>query len=292
MFDVGHGGGSFLFRQAVPATKQGFFPDVISTDLHIGSMNSGMKDIVNTMSKFLNLGMPLGGRGQGQHDESGRGHQAARISVISESAPRQTSPYCAFTRASSGSSISGAKMMGDQKLECELTVKAGQVVWDLNGISTAVVDGKRGDKMMLRRSLTLGLVLLLATNAWAQLASQTALVGTVTDRDGGVVPGAQVVAVNVGTKDTYETTTNAEGYYQIQFVRTGTYDVTVTVSGFQTFKATGVEVANNQVVRTNATLQLGALAESVIVTAGAPILETDTHAVSERINERGLSTCR
>ena len=53
----------------------------------------------------------------------------------------------------------------------------------------------------------------------AQLASQTALVGTVTDRDGGVVPGAQVVAVNVGTKDTYETTTNAEGYYQIQFAR-------------------------------------------------------------------------
>ena len=59
IFDAGHGGGSFLYSQAVPATKQGFYPDVISTDLHIGSMNSGMKDILNTMSKFLNLGMPL-----------------------------------------------------------------------------------------------------------------------------------------------------------------------------------------------------------------------------------------
>ena len=59
IFDVGHGGGSFLYRQAVPATKQGFYPDVISTDLHTGSMNSGMKDILNTMSKLLNLGMPL-----------------------------------------------------------------------------------------------------------------------------------------------------------------------------------------------------------------------------------------
>ena len=59
----------------------------------------------------------------------------------------------------------------------------------------------------------------LATNAWAQLASQTALVGTVTDSGNLVVPGAQVIAVNVGTKDTYETTTNAEGYYNIQFVR-------------------------------------------------------------------------
>ena len=59
IFDAGHGGGSFLFRQAVPAMQQGFTPDVISTDLHTGSQNSGMKDILNTMSKFLNMGMPL-----------------------------------------------------------------------------------------------------------------------------------------------------------------------------------------------------------------------------------------
>jgi hypothetical protein len=83
-------------------------------------------------------------------------------------------------------------------------------------------------------SLQLILALFLATNASAQLASQTALVGTVSDPDGLVVPGAQVVAVNVGTRDTYETTTNAEGYYNIQFVRTGTYDITVALSGFQT----------------------------------------------------------
>ena len=59
IFDVGHGGGSFLFRQAVPALQQGFAPDVISTDLHTGSMNAGMKDILNVMSKLLNLGMTL-----------------------------------------------------------------------------------------------------------------------------------------------------------------------------------------------------------------------------------------
>ena len=59
IFDVGHGGGSFLFRQAVPAMRQGFGPDSISTDLHIGSMNAGMKDMLNVMSKFLNMGMPL-----------------------------------------------------------------------------------------------------------------------------------------------------------------------------------------------------------------------------------------
>src|SRR5262249_30481954 len=59
IFDVGHGGGSFLFRQAVPAIKQGFIPDSISTDLHITSMNAGMKDMLNVMSKFINMGMPV-----------------------------------------------------------------------------------------------------------------------------------------------------------------------------------------------------------------------------------------
>ena len=97
--------------------------------------------------------------------------------------------------------------------------------------------------MMRRLSLALGVMLLLATSAWAQLASQTALVGTVTDSGGLVVPGAQVVAVNTGTKDTYEATTNSEGYYNIQFVRPGRYEITVTIPSFQTFKATGVEVA-------------------------------------------------
>ena len=95
------------------------------------------------------------------------------------------------------------------------------------------------------------LALSLSTTAFAQLATQTALVGTVSDTAGGVLPGAQVIAVNVGTKDTFEASTNGEGYYNIPFVRPGRYEVTVTLAGFQTFKATGVEVANNQVVRVN-----------------------------------------
>jgi len=111
---------------------------------------------------------------------------------------------------------------------------------------------------MLRRiSSFLCLGLFLTTSAWAQLASQTALVGTVTDSGNLVVPGAQVSAVNVGTKDTYEATTNSDGYYNIQFVRAGTYEITISLSGFQTFKATGVEVGNNQVVRTNASTTSG-----------------------------------
>jgi hypothetical protein len=59
IFDVGHGGGSFAWRIAVPFIKQGFLPDSISTDLHIGSMNSGMKDILNVMDKFMAMGMSV-----------------------------------------------------------------------------------------------------------------------------------------------------------------------------------------------------------------------------------------
>ena len=60
ILDVGHGGGSFCFRNAVPAIAQGFYPDSISTDLHALCMNMGMLDMATTMSKFLVMGMPLG----------------------------------------------------------------------------------------------------------------------------------------------------------------------------------------------------------------------------------------
>jgi carboxypeptidase family protein len=142
--------------------------------------------------------------------------------------------------------------------------------------------------MARRVSALLFLGLCLAVNAFAQLASQTALVGTVTDPGDLVVPGVQVVAVNTGTKDRYEATTNAEGYYNIQFVRAGTYEITMTVSGFQTFKASGVEVANNQIVRTNAVMKVGGLAESVNVEAKAQVLNTDSAVVSETISQRAI----
>jgi hypothetical protein len=142
--------------------------------------------------------------------------------------------------------------------------------------------------MRSRLALWALLALSCATPAAAQLASQTALVGTVTDGGNLVVPGAQVVAVNVNTKDTYETTTNAEGYYNIQFVRTGTYEITVSVTGFQTFKATGVEVTGNQVVRTDPVLKVGGLAESVNVEARAQVLTTDSATVSETIGKRAI----
>jgi dihydroorotase len=135
IFDAGHGGGSFLFRQAVPAMKQGFVPDVISTDLHSGSMNSGMKDILNTMSKFLNMGMPLTDVVKANTQRAAEVIKRPELGHLSAGAEADIA-VLAVRKGSFGFIDSGGnRMLGDQKLECELTIKAGQVVWDLNGLS-------------------------------------------------------------------------------------------------------------------------------------------------------------
>jgi dihydroorotase len=133
LFDVGHGGGSFLWRQAVPATKQGFFPDVISTDLHTGSENAGMKDILNVMSKLVNLGMPV--------KDVINANTAKAAAVIKRDdlghlgvGTEADVAVLALRKGEFGFiDSSGGRMAGTQKLECELTLRAGQVVWDLNG---------------------------------------------------------------------------------------------------------------------------------------------------------------
>ena len=109
IFDVGHGGGSFLWRVAVPLIKGGFLPDSISTDLHIGSMNAGMKDMLNVMSKFLAMGVPLDDVVAQVDLEPGEGDQAGSRSVTCRRARLRTSRCCGSRRAGSGSSTCTAR---------------------------------------------------------------------------------------------------------------------------------------------------------------------------------------
>jgi dihydroorotase len=144
IFDAGHGGGSFLFRQAVPALQQGFRPDVISTDLHIGSMNSGMKDILNTMSKFLNMGMPLADVIEANTSRAADVIKRPELGHLSAGGEADIT-VVALRRGKFGFvDSSGWKMSGDQKLECELTIKGGRVMWDLNGISRPLWTEQKG----------------------------------------------------------------------------------------------------------------------------------------------------
>ena len=135
IFDAGHGGGSFLFRQAVPAMQQGFHPDVISTDLHIGSQNSGMKDMLNTMSKFLNMGMSLADVIRANTSRAAEVIKRADLGHLGPGAEADLTVLNLRRGKFGFVDVQGGKLMGDQKLECELTVKGGRVMWDLNGIS-------------------------------------------------------------------------------------------------------------------------------------------------------------
>ncbi|MFN7947400.1 MAG: amidohydrolase/deacetylase family metallohydrolase [Blastocatellia bacterium] len=136
IFDVGHGGGSLVFRYAVPAMKQGFVPDSISTDLHTGSMNAGMKDLVNVMSKFLNLGMPLNEVILKSTWNPAREIHREKYGHLSVGAPADVA-VLKLERGSFGFVDTDKTMMkGTQRLTCEMTVLGGSVMYDLNGRSS------------------------------------------------------------------------------------------------------------------------------------------------------------
>ena len=135
IFDVGHGGGSFSFKQAIPATQQGFWPNSMSTDLHTGSMNAGMKDLTNIMSKFLNMDMPLEEVIKSVTWSPAQYIKRTDLGHLSVGAVADIT-LLKLTEGDFGFvDTKGLKMKGTQKLICELTIRDGTVVWDLNGIS-------------------------------------------------------------------------------------------------------------------------------------------------------------
>ena len=132
-FDIGHGGGSFSWKNGVPAIRQGFVPDSISTDLHIGSMNAGMKNMLNVMSKVLNLGVPLSDVIKMSTLNPANQMRQTHLGHLSEGAVADV----AVLRLDHGRfglvDAQGSRFDATQLLECELTLREGAVVWDLNG---------------------------------------------------------------------------------------------------------------------------------------------------------------
>jgi len=135
IFDVGHGGGSFAWRVVVPAMEQGFWPDSLSTDLHTGSMNSGLKDMLNLMSKFLALGMPVEEVIARSTWNPAREIHHEELGNLSVGSPADV----AVLRVENGkfgfTDMYGARMDGKQRFVAELTLRDGKVVYDLNGIT-------------------------------------------------------------------------------------------------------------------------------------------------------------
>jgi dihydroorotase len=133
IFDIGHGAGSFYWYVAVPAYAEHFYPDSISTDLHINSMNAGMKDMNNIMSKLLNLGSSLQDVIRMSTWNPAKEIKRPLLGNLDAGAEADI----AVLRVDRGNfgfvDSAGARKSGNQSIVCEMTLRAGKVVWDLNG---------------------------------------------------------------------------------------------------------------------------------------------------------------
>jgi len=106
-------------------------------------------------------------------------------------------------------------------------------------------------------------------------ATSGGIIGTVTDQSGAAVPGAVVKITLTSTNDVRTAPTDAAGTYTIASVTPGAYTVEIVKEGFRSFVARSIQVNQNNVVRVDATLQIGATTETVEVTATAAELQTD-----------------
>lgn len=144
---------------------------------------------------------------------------------------------------------------------------------------------------LLSQSFTLALMaIVLAVLAFPNYARAEAptgsITGIVTDAQGGVVPGAAVTATNPQTGVAAKTTTNAEGVYNIPFLKPGTYEVKIVANGLKEAVITGVLVDVGNIARVDTTLQMGSTTQSITVEATAPLVQQDTTTYDAQVNRK------
>src|ERR1700761_8929187 len=143
-FDVGQGGGSFKWSLAVPMIKDGFIPDSISTDLHVTSMNAAMKDELNVADKIMALGVPLKEVVAEMTSHPAREIKHEELGNLSEGSIADV----AVLRVEKGNygftDMINKRFDGKEKLLCELAIKDGKIVYDLNGISATLWNAPAG----------------------------------------------------------------------------------------------------------------------------------------------------
>ena len=135
LFDLGHGGAGFWFDQAVPAVKQGFYPSSFGTDLHRFSMNSAMKDMANVMSKFMAMGLSLEQVVEIATWNTAKAIGHAELGNLKAGNPADLVLFRLREGDFGFMDSAGNSIGGNRKLEVEMTVRQGKVVWDLNGLA-------------------------------------------------------------------------------------------------------------------------------------------------------------
>jgi dihydroorotase len=135
-FDVGHGGASFNFSVAVPLIKAGFVPDSISTDLHSDNVNAGLKDLLTTGDKFLAMGLPLKEVIADMTWHPAIEVQQKQLGNLSEGAIADIAVLNLQHGDFGLADGSGNMMKAHERMNCELTIKGGKFVYDLNARSS------------------------------------------------------------------------------------------------------------------------------------------------------------
>jgi dihydroorotase len=135
IFDLGHGAGSFWFRNALPALRDGFPPDSISTDLHMGNINGPVASMLNTMSKYLSMGMPLQEVIERSTVAPAREIGHPELGTLNVGAEADVAVLKRLEGTFGFADCGRAKMVGKEKLDCVMTIRAGEIVYDPTGLS-------------------------------------------------------------------------------------------------------------------------------------------------------------
>jgi hypothetical protein len=138
------------------------------------------------------------------------------------------------------------------------------------------------------RFCTLLLALVCAVELAYGQSDRATATGTVTDPTGAVIADAQVALSDVSTGTNFAGTTNKDGIYTIPGLPVGTYTLTIRRSGFNDYVQTGIILIAAQVLKVNVRMMVGSSAQTVTVTGGAPLLETETAAVSMTMEESAI----
>ena len=128
-FDIGHGSGSFTFSTARAALEQGFLPDTISTDLYYANVDGPVYDLPTTLSKLLNLGMPLERVLQSATLEPAKNIRRPDLGVLAIGNPADIALLALEEGEFTFQDAAGETLIGKQKLRCDATLNQGQVIY-------------------------------------------------------------------------------------------------------------------------------------------------------------------
>jgi Carboxypeptidase regulatory-like domain len=147
-----------------------------------------------------------------------------------------------------------------------------------------LISTDKGAVMFARFTVIVLAAMLVTTSALAQAPSGTIL-GSIKDSQGAVVPGATVTATNIGTQFSRNTVTDGAGEYALRLLPLGNYMVEVSLPGFKNYTQTGIVLEVGRNARVDATIELGAVSETVSVVGDSPLVDTTSSSLARTVGQ-------